>query len=277
MRIALVGNCQVVSLRDLFNRVLPEHEVVEIEVWKLKGAQFDDAAAVAQQCDLILAQPIFSSYFGALEKESLKRIAADGDKRIVFFHNLAFGGIVPDCIFVGPIGKRLKGPTSDYHSSIVLASFLGGATESECTMALLAGHGVDLELIWKNSVNELITRETFVDVPFADELVKIVVEVDSFHYFNHPMPNLIGRYGEKLIRASLGVSVDCAGVELPDLLLQYGSWPIYEWVSDFFGLAYSRNHFNKASGLGQMPLREFVDRSYDIYSSTDRAVLEFKS
>lgn len=270
MKVALVGNCQVVPLKELMTLATPELDVMEVEVWRLKGDQFTEAAAKVAECDIIVAQPIFSNYFGALEKESLKKIAREANIPIHFFHNLVFEAVLPDCIYLGSIGKRIKGPISDYHSSIVVTAYLSGANEAECLSRLHTGNGIDLESAWQKSEIELKKRESFVDVSFTGELMDCIRRFDSLHYFNHPRPVLIKMYGEKILRQVFAADVDCSGFDVPDVLAKYGTWPLYSWVAEFYGLPYARDNFLMDQGRGEMSLPEFVTKSYQIYASVPR-------
>jgi len=213
----------------------------------------------------MIAQPLLSPVFGGLAKDILKQQCDSHEMKVRFIHNIHFGATVPDCTYVGRMGARIKGPISDYHSRIVLNGFLAGLPESDCLAQLSGGNGFDLQAVWEVSVQEIRAREENVDITFAEELFDHVRTRNSFHYFNHPRPEMLEAYAGKILTELLETPVSAMNSGVPDLLAIHGSWPVYGWVASGLGLPYSSGAFAADFNKGSMSLAEFIAASYRIY------------
>ena len=271
MKIAITGNCQVVPLKSVFAHYLSDAEVFELEIWRFKGEQFFEQAKKLTDCDIIFSQPIHSDYFRPFTINEMKALCSEHGIKLVFFHNLAFDGTLPDCRYLGKIGSRIKGAISDYPSSIIVKSYLEGHDEQKCLDRVRSGYDIDARAVWDKSVSEILSRELTVDVPFADEVVELTRHVDSFHYFNHPKPQMLHKYGKKILEHSLSLSIKEDSLVLDDDLAKYGSWPVYSWVAEALGLDYHVDAFMGSHYQpGRIELSDFISQSYKIYSTIPR-------
>lgn len=265
MKILLVGNCQVTSLANIITAAEPEFVCDAKEVWQM--SQENCEVLSTADYDAVIAQPLFSERYGTLAYHNLT--ASCKGKPLLFIHNLHFEGVLPDCTYVGPLGKRVNGPMGTYHSSIILGAFLEGISVTECVVRLENGTRLDVQTAWDNAVATLRKREQAVTVLFVDELIMHVKARRCFHVFNHPNAFLLERYAEKILATLLDQPGRILDTHQPDLLERCGSWPTYSWLAEALGLPYGEDSFliSKISS-DPLPLREFVERSYAIYAKT---------
>ena len=270
MKILLIGNCQVTPLAKVLSAADPSLACEALEVWKMTKEECD--AVSIDDYDAVVAQPLMSPHYGVLSHDALCQNVRG--KVLLFIHNLHFGGLVPDCTYVGPLGKRISGPMGTYHSSIVLNGFLSDISVMECTNRLNEGKGIEPKKEWNKSVEALKVRESFVSVPFVDELMSYLEIYRCFHVFNHPNAFLIERYAEKILSLLLKQPMWNLKTRQPDLLEVVGTWPIYSWVTDALGLPYSESGFkNPKMSPSVISHREFVERSYKIYRNVSKEYL----
>jgi hypothetical protein len=267
MKILFAGNCQVTSLAKITSAAEPKFVCDAKEVWQM--SQEDCEAISIADYDAVIAQPLVSERYGKLTQHRL--ITACEGKSLLFIHNLHFEGVVPDCTYVGPLGKRLNGPMGTYHSSIILNAFLEGKSVTKCVTLLENGKSLDVQTIWDNSVASLRKREQAVTVKFVDELIMHVKAQSCFHVFNHPNAFLLERYAEKILATLLDQPERVLKTSQPDILEPFGTWPIYSWLEKAQHLTYGQESFliPKISD-NPLTLDEFVKRSYAIYSKTDK-------
>lgn len=265
MKLALIGNCQVVSPKALIDASALDIEVYAYEVWRMKQADFEQLGNTLGQFDAVISQPLMSDHFAGLAKDRLQESCQNLKIPLLFIHNLHFDAIVPDCTYVGKMSSRIRGPISDYHSRIVLNSFLNGDTEAVCLEKLNTGYGMDIGAKWATSVTEFTNREEAVDVPYLEEITAMIKAQDCLHYFNHPKPAMHHAYTEKMLSILLNEPITLAPVD--DLLAVYGSWPVHSWVASKLGLDYQTNFFLKERFQGKMEFTEFISISFETYSN----------
>lgn len=269
MKIAVIGNCQVIPFGAVLETVLPKAECHLHEVWRMTGEACDAAAARLDEHDLVIAQPL-SARYGRLSVESLR--ADPVRDRTVFIHNLYCLSPFPGCSYVGPLGRRVPSPLSRYHSRLVLDAFLAGWDADCATRALVTGVGPlgPARPNWTEALDELHAREVQVDVPFAADLEAFVRERDGFFLFNHPRLALIETYAGRIL-GHVGLGDGRPVVSgLPDPLEVFGTWPVWPWVAEALGLPYSRETLTAPYSLARMLPEDFVARCYTIYAETPR-------
>jgi hypothetical protein len=265
MKILFAGNCQVTSLAQIISAAEPKFVCDAKEVWQMSK---EDCEAISiADYDAVIAQPLVSERYGKLTQHRLT--ASCQGKPLLFIHNLHFEAVVPDCTYVGPLGKRVNGPMGTYHSSIVLAAFIEGLSVTSCVKRMERGTNLDVTTTWDDSVAILRQRERAITVPFVDELIMHVKVRRCLHVFNHPNAFLLERYAEKILATLLDRPARVLVTHQPDLLQPIGSWPTYSWLAESLGLPYGEDNFliPKISA-DPLPFSEFVERSYAIYAKT---------
>lgn len=273
MKIAIIGNCQVISIKAAIDVSQVGIEASAYETWRMSAAEIEALGNNLSGFDAVLSQPLISGNFAGLAKDKLQDTCKALKIPLLFIHNLYFDAIVPDCLYVGKMGKRIRGPVSDYHSSIVLKSFLNGDNEATCLEKLRSGDMTDVPSRWRASVAELIKREEHVDVGFVDEMAEIIKAQDSMHFINHPKPDLVRAYTEKMLSMLLQKTVPLKTSE--DTLAVFGSWPVYNWVSEKLGFDYQTDFFLKERFQGKMEFSEFISQSFKTYSDTPAEYLAY--
>lgn len=273
MKIGVIGNCQVITMADALSYFMDAPESVAIEIWRLKPDEILEAQRKILDCTHIFAQPMVSLNFSPFTLPELRTLAQEINAELTIFHNLYFSGSLPDCRCVGALGHRVKGPVSDYHSEIILRSFLAGKTEKMCLDDLVSGKGVDPKLVWSNSQSQLMHRDAQVDVAFAAEVLDAARSSYSFHYFNHPTTELIVEYARKIVIERIGPVTKDYPQGIKDIMTSYGSWPVLDWVSASLALPYIRDYFVEPFTEQKLDLLEGIERSYAIYAQTPREFL----
>lgn len=266
MKVAIIGNCQVNPIKACVDASPLDIQTSAYEVWRMSASDMQQLGNTLQDFDAVLSQPLLSSEFGGVTKPELQESCKTLGIPLLFIHNLYFDAIVPDCVYVGRAGNRIRGPISDYHSSIVLKSFLNGDSEATCFEKLSTGDMINVPNRWRASVAELAKREQQVDVSFMEELPSLIKAFNCMHYTNHPKPGLISAYTEKAFSMLLGEQISLKLTS--DHLAVFGSWPVHHWVSEKLGFGYQANYFLKERSEGKMELDEYISCSFEIYSNT---------
>lgn len=274
MRVALIGNCQVTPMAAVIEAAVPGISCTPHEVFAMSEAACAAAAAGLDGMDAILSQPLSAPRYGRLATSALREDHATR-RPLLVIHNLHFEGAIPDCTYVGRLGRRIPSPVSGYHSRIVRDAFLAGRSEAEALALLVSGTGTDPVRAWNRSLEELRAREAGVDIAFAAELEAHVRERNSFHVFNHPTIGLIAHYTGKVLDRLLGQQGRAIPAALPDELARKGRWPVWPWVAQKLGLPYSTAWFSPpgADPSAILPPAEFIAKCYAIYARQPRDAL----
>lgn len=228
-RLALIGNCQV----DVMGKLLRASgaaglEVSAIEIWRHKPPEFEALHERLLGHDLIVTQELSAAY-GPLATAALKARRPDA----LVIQNIYFQGYHPDCVYVGPMGARVKSPVGDYHSQTVHDTWRAGRSVADAVRALNDYPAAAARDVFDRSARELRAREARCDVPIADQVLDPVPGHRRLFTFNHPTIELHRIYLQRIVdRLGLGVAVGLC----PDPLLQHTHWPVYPAVRDALGL-----------------------------------------
>lgn len=131
MKIAIIANCQVQPLAKMLSSLGVIDEVVSIPV-HLYGTQHFDMAvekfkAYESNPEFVVLSFINGEKFGEFETVNLKN-------RIQNLHtitNIHFSGLHPDITYLGDQAGRIESSLGDYHSKIILHSFLTNCSINE--------------------------------------------------------------------------------------------------------------------------------------------------
>lgn len=261
MQVKIIGNCQVVGMRDVISAALSNVEVKEFEVWNKTSYEIENFAKDLKASDLVISQPLHGHRYSVLAN------AIEDCPDRLYIHNLFWDATAPDSRYVGQ-PDRVKSPIMNYHSDTVLKCFLEGRPEVEAVARLGQFDKASVLDAFERNVAAFRQREELVDVPFMDELIEEVRQSHSFHVFNHPTISLIHAYVQKIFTKRFpGLFVP--KVQFEDRLRPMGAFAVYESVSEHLGLTYAHNHFLVPAGAGLivMGFEEFVGRSYEIYAA----------
>lgn len=265
-RLALLGNCQVdVMAKLLLASSLRGLAVTAIEVWRHKPAEFHALHDCLLSHDLIVTQELSQAY-GPLATAALRARRSD----LLIIQNIYFQGYHPDCVYVGPMGGRVKSPVGDYHSQAVYDAWRTGQSVSSAVQALHAYPAAFARDTFDRSARELLAREALCDVRISDQ----VLEPESGHRrlftFNHPTLELHRLYLQRIVdRIGLKITVGSC----PDPLLQHTHWPIYPAVREALGLPDNREPlaFRASASLGGALLDalSLCERSFEAYDRSN--------
>lgn len=267
-RLAFLGNCQV----DVMGKLLQasgrqDLAVTAIEIWRHKPAEFAALHDRLLQHDLIVTQELSTAY-GPLATSALRAERSD----LVVIQNIYFQGYHPDCVYVGPMGGRIKSPVGDYHSQVVHDAWRKGRSVAGAVQALHEFPAATARDVFDRSARELLAREAQCDVPISDQ----VLEPGSAHRrmftFNHPTIELHRLYLQRIVdRLELGFAVGSC----PDPLLQHTHWPVYPAVCEALGLRDDQRAlaFRASASLGGdvFDAQTFCERSFEAYDRSGLA------
>ena len=132
IRIALLGNCQVEVYRQLLeSSVTPDITVSAFEIWRHKPPEFAAIYDRLRTYDIVVTQEL-SAYYGPLATKDLRLSI----KQLLIIHNIYFQGYQPDCVYIGPMGARIKSPIGDYHSQTIFDQWSADRSVDDCIMEL---------------------------------------------------------------------------------------------------------------------------------------------
>jgi hypothetical protein len=230
MKIALIGNCQVVAYKKLLETSswADTIEILEIEVWRHRTPQFAAFFETLKDCDWIITQEL-GEHYAPLNTANLRNTF----KQLCVIQNIYFSGFHPDCIYVGPMGNRAKSPIGDYHSEYIFKAWQNRIAISECVEGLLNYPPADILQKFEKGQVELGKRELSADVPVSDLAVDLQSGPKNFFVFNHPRLALHRAY---LARILAFLSLPIVLKECDDPLARYGLFPVYPAVQDVLGI-----------------------------------------
>lgn len=272
MRLLLVGNCQVVGLRDCISSALPDFDVEAVEVWNKTAEQLNDLARQVESCEVLLMHPLFGPQYAVLNEA---RGARSASRRSLTIHSFYWTGTAPDSRYVGGLGRRVSSPVMNHHSGRVLEAFLAGKNEAEAVASFGAWSRAEVIEAWNASRSAFVLRERVVDVKFMEELDASLATMHCFHVFNHPTVELLHAYSAKIVETvALGTKLDVALP--PDRLARMGSFPVYDAVREHMELPYRHPNFTVGSNADPlvMGVSEFVEKSYATYRAQPRELLK---
>lgn len=245
--IATCTNCSVFGIEAMFFSSNPNIFLQELE----------DADHIVS-CWL-------SSDFGEIATEKLRARFAG---KLCVFSSLYFDGLLPDMTYWGGRADRSRSPVGDYHSRIVLRSFLAGKSQSDCLASFNTEEYRTLGYFdaTNRSLQEIGRREVNCDLRFLDFIQAELRSQPMFMTFNHPTAELFIQIAAAACEFHEIEYAPVDGRMLFSSLSQDTIWPIYPELADYFNLSYptGRLSFSKSGTI--LSLDEFVWRSYDIYA-----------
>lgn len=256
LKVVLVGNCQVAEYAKIIkdSRV----EVTVFEVWKYKEKEnFDNFYDFeVTRADFVIAQPL-STHYSKLSSEYLKKNIPN----LILIHNLFLQTFVPDCAYIGPMGNRFKSLMGTYHSSLIYENWFNSNSVESAVEQIMNYSSKAIQETEVKSREELLQREKNVTIPCSDLLLDYQCSFNYFHVFNHPTIELLTIYLRRILKE---IDVSFSLQQIKDPLLQYGQFPIYPTVQNFFKIESGRNNF-KHNNFGELSIKDFVAKSFAFY------------
>lgn len=263
--IALIGNCQVSSFARLAAAALPDAALTIVSLEKVKrDGTMDAAAAAAAACDHVFTQPVDHPSFGALRTSELElRLKREP----TLYPKVLFRGFHPDCVSVAGQGRMINSPTGNYHSDILIGSFLSGLSVSDALGHFNLSAYRKLRYFEEFESSDERLRQDFATLGYdAAGLARDWMASGCFMYsYNHPALHVMGTVFQlAMARAGFETDVDISGLE--DVLARASQWPVYPEFAEQLGVD-GRYVFRSSvkDGPFELELEEFARRSYEIY------------
>ena len=260
MKIAIVGNCQVIGLTKCMGVNNPDLSVAAVFAPDREGFR-----RVVADSDLVFAQSIsMDDHVGEMDEASRSRIH--------LFPPIAFSAFHPDLVYINRNGSLLNGVMSGYHSIIVFAAFLRGLDAAE-TENLFCGEmfrQFGFFDYWRVSTDILLAHGRRDGFPLEERLAEWSRRGRFMHSSNHPRLFVLASMSEQMLRqANVEVKFRHADEFLSDNLIDMPVWPVYPDMAMHLGIPEQQALFKGVSVGGgpfaMFTLREFITRSFDLY------------
>jgi hypothetical protein len=258
--VVILGNCQVAPLRSLFNNANEGLFAESLNVNLVKNES--DRKTYLQKieaADIVLTQHL-SETFHELSTPSIKSIA----KMTLVIPNIFYRGWHPDMTYLGGNGKRIKGPTGDYHSLICI--LLSMRKTPEVNQGMEFGLLFDCLMSIKNyselSKKALSNKFDSTDLSFEKFEERVGFEVPFMWTFNHPHNRALW----ELIRQSmeiLDVPIDHHNSSVIDFTYSYLSKDIV-WSPVISARRNISERFYSLDGIRTLKHAEFVKQSVQL-------------
>ncbi|MDD5274977.1 MAG: WcbI family polysaccharide biosynthesis putative acetyltransferase [Methylovulum sp.] len=270
MKIGIVANCQVQPLAKLLSALYDVQMVVPVPTHQFGTKHFEkpDEAfkRLVQEPDAIVLSYNHESRFNEYSTLLLKHQVP----RFYSLTNIHFAGLHPDIIYVGDQGGRIQSPLGDYHSKIILHSFLTGRSQTDCLQRFSGNEYERLGYYheFEKAATELRSRDSHLDIPFAENFIALLIKTPCLYTLNHPTPAVFQEY-ILFIATHLGLKAQRQPIALlPNYLAHSTWWPIYDEIAETHNLSYRMPMLFKqpdAIGGKLMELEQLICASYQIY------------
>jgi hypothetical protein len=269
-RVVIIGNCHCLPIAKTVALGLTSHSCEFIDVNFLGHEPHISrvAALTSNPADYVFSF-VLSDQWPTICASTLRPLYKD---RLVTFTNVHFEGLHPDITYMGSMGARVRGALGDYHSKLILYSYVTGRSTEDCVRLFST---TDFEAIGFYSAFErssaiLLQRDEACDVKFAQTFVEMAKTRLTMYTVNHPTDSVFLELS-RLLCAHVGLEYTVYPIEyLTNSLSDNIVWPIYERIAAHHNLSFRTpqtflgpNTFNGRT----IPLADLVTRYYATYSS----------
>jgi hypothetical protein len=272
-KVMVVGNCHCLPLADAFalcGRVASTDFIDVSFTQQPAMAAKIDALADPNAYDVVFSIPLHDN-FGQLATDRLRTLLGD---RLRTHTNIHFTGLHPDITYIGAMHRRVPGFFGDYHSKIVLFSFVTGRSARDA-QALFNGQTYQRLGYFDHyaaSAAELRQRDGVCDIKFANAFLEMVPREVTMYTFNHPTGRVFLTLAAAMANAA-GIKFIRHGMPVfQNHLSTNYIWPVYGEIAEHHQLAYRTPPvFIRAAQRGprSVDLGEFIAGSYAAYTSAD--------
>ncbi len=277
-RVAVVGSCQVVGLRQWTERFLPG---AMVQAWHVGSSPAASPELVAPQldgADLVITQmpPDGES---PLDPGALKARHAN----VVYLPMLVFPGFHPDITFAVSATQPLRGPLDTLQSEIVLAAFHLGLPPENVSRLFnaLVFHALGYFDAFSGARAALV--KIFAEQGFdLDAAIDEWLRDGAFMYSdNHPRLRVLRTLARMaLTKAGLAPAEPPAADDPPDTLANSIHWPIYPAFCRRLGVPGSSDFIRSihvARGAERVVgLRAFVEETYRVLREVPAGQLQLE-
>jgi hypothetical protein len=273
MKIIVIANCQVESIVKLLKTSIDVESVVGIPI-HLYGSNYFEKAK--QDYLNAINDPDYNLLTFIKNENLYKEFSLDvlrnKHPNLLTMTNIFFSGLHPDITYLGDRGGRIISPLGDYHSKIILKSFLLGLSVESCLDRFneLVYEEMGFFDEFEKSSLELLERDKNIDIAFGSIFMELVRHEPSLYTFNHPTGFVFQEYVD-LIGKKIGINIKKFPFAMqPNPLSSSTWWPIYNEIAEKHCLKYRTPLlFKKPDSLGGgvIDLGEFIRQSYRIYAN----------
>jgi hypothetical protein len=258
MRILVVGNCQIISAAKCISVANPE-----LRAYSRLNPTGADFQKSIDEFDLVYVNSSQPGYFDGLSESAASKIRR--------FPTIAFQAFHPDLVYVSNPGT-VTGPTSHYHSVIVLAAFLRDLSISQ-TAALfceeLFQHFGFFDY-WDSSASALLDEGNSSNLPLDDLIMNWKQQGCFMYSVNHPKLAVTATIVEQMLsRDGLAIRVPHAERFVVDHLQRFPIWPVYPEIAERLGLQKETVFFKGLHGENDnfdvLDLEAFIKQSFEVY------------
>lgn len=272
----VIANCNHWSLSEALRQANLFENVHSIALYSLPTEERKRLFDTIDRFDYILTLSHGSRY-GDLSTSNLKKMLGS---RLVSVPTPYFSAIYPDICYLQhgqelATCERLLG---DYHSAAILNDVKMGYTSEEIAQRYENGESfslLDLEGIWQDNINEMLTRDSICDIPLSPLINQALGDgslQDLFLSINHPSERVINYIACSFVRKTLSetfpqqelISSAMHGLYAGAIL------PVHPIVVSKFGLREPKNiQFKQPDDLGgqRFSLNRFAKLSADYFKS----------
>ncbi|MCI9868819.1 hypothetical protein RHIZ_22975 [Rhizobium skierniewicense] len=269
MKITLLGNCQVESIRACLGILLPSAQVSMHNSWNITNefGSISKLKSYLQEADVVIAHRFYG--IPGIEFEEIA-----SHSRFLEFPVLNFSSFHPDCIYLVDADKNkiVRSVIGDYNSSIIAFSYQNSVSIAQCLASFREEifKFVGYYDAWDSSVKSLDAEFARCGFRAGDYLARWMSKEPFVHSINHPklfaihdlVKDALQRLGIKYFQ------VNNITDYVADPLLNYSGWPIYDQIAEIYGYSgdfyFRGNYEHNARYLHTLP--EFVETSYNLYA-----------
>lgn len=271
MKLIVVANCHCLPIAEALSFIIKGVEKADfIDINFITQPHMVEKIELIYNCDdwHVLSFNL-STNFERLETSQLKQQLGD---KLTTFTNVHFTGLHPDITYVGGMGQRISSAMGDYHSKIVLGSYVSGLSPKDC---LSLFHGSIYEMLgyydeFVTSSMNLLNRDEACEVKFAQNFLDMLKDTPTLYTVNHPTGAVFLALAEKLAVSLQADYVSFAAAFFQNHLSTSNIWPVYDEIAEYHGLKYhTPQHYvlGKSVSSRLLSRAEFVQKSYDCYAA----------
>lgn len=275
MNLIIIANCQVQPLQKLFSMSPDIDNIVAIPIHLLGHKLYEDSVNSFYELikrdsnATIISFPLLGDFKDFETKELRQRV-----KNLYTINNIHFSGLHPDVTYLSEIGRRVPSPVGDYHSKIILYSYLKKFPKEKCLEFFCKFSYEQLSYFkeFESSGDALLDREKDVDIKFATKYLSIAKKNHSMFTFNHPTSFIFHNWMQ-VMSEFLKIRFPSVDPLMEQNFLSNNTWwPVYPEIADALACDYKGSYFfkqNESCGGKFLNIEEMISHSYEAYSRND--------
>lgn len=267
MKIAVIGNCQVRTIGACLRVLLPNAEVHDLWLVPQQQEAVEVIRDSIESFDVVCMHRADSGPFAY----DIIRGQVD---RVLLMPALVFNGFHPDDIVIA----AAVGPLGHNHSAIVVSSYLLGLSVERCTKLFNAFIYASLGYFERfgQAKQFLLRSAAAYELPLDEHFP--CWDTPFMYDVNHPKLGPLASLAEVLASRITGRHMRAAwaatGVPATFEEKPFVSWPVYPEIARQFRIAPDDMRFRYPHTSPGLDVRQFIQRSYDVYANIERAILE---